>query len=161
MILTLMIDEFSQQYFTALRTKYFPKHCNYLDAHLTLFHHLQANETLIEQTIKEEQVRKKIPLKVSGIKHIGNGVAFGIESTELQKMHKEMQARFQPFLVHQDRQKLWPHITVQNKVTPYKSKQTALFLSESFKPFTITGVGIQSWLYLKGPWALKETFHFS
>ena len=160
LILTLALDEAAHDLFTALRNKYFPKYCNYLSAHLTLFHHLPENVALIDEVLQEQCRRNILTLEVTGIKNMGNGVAFTIASAELQAMHKAMQQQFEPYLISQDRKALWPHITIQNKVTAYKAKQTTDILLQEFKPFTIQGTGITSWLYLNGPWAKKEEYKF-
>lgn len=38
LVLTLTLDKSSQHFLTSLRSKYFPKHRNFLNAHVTLFH---------------------------------------------------------------------------------------------------------------------------
>lgn len=160
LILTLSLDEAAHDLFTALRDKYFPRYCNYLAAHLTLFHHLPENVALVDEVLQEQCRRKIFTLDVTGIKNIGNGVAFTIASAELQGMHKAMQQRLETYLIPQDRKTLWPHITVQNKVTAHKAKQTADILLQEFTPFTIQATGITSWLYLNGPWLKKEEYKF-
>lgn len=160
LILTLTLDAKAQEYFDALREEHFPKHCNYLKAHLTLFHHLPSDNETIEKMISEVCNRSEMSLEVSGIKSIGNGVAYVIQSEELQQLHKKLQQQFDPYMISQDRNKLWPHITVQNKVTAFKAKQTLEKLQESFKPFHLTATGIRSWLYMGGPWEAKAAWHF-
>jgi 2'-5' RNA ligase len=160
LILTLTIDETSYDLFTALRNEYFPKHCNHLEAHLTLFHRLPADLQSIDETILKFCKRPQMELEVSDIKNIGKGAAFVIKSEALQKMHKEMQAAFDKYLISKDRNKLWPHITIQNKVTAYKAKLTTEKLLPGFKPFIITATGIRSWLYKGGPWEQKGEWGF-
>ncbi|MBC7934330.1 MAG: 2'-5' RNA ligase family protein [Rhizobacter sp.] len=152
LILTLLLDEQAHEYFTGLRNLHFPKHCNYLEAHLTLFHKLPAEKTIIPHTLKEICKRETIALEVIGLKSMGTGVAFEIQSPELMKLRKTLQQKFSPYLITQDRQKLWPHITIQNKVTAFKASQTLASLQKTFKPFTVAGLGIESWLYKDGPW---------
>ncbi|MEO6482968.1 MAG: 2'-5' RNA ligase family protein [Ferruginibacter sp.] len=160
LIITLTLDTPSQEYFTALRNQYFPKHCNYLQAHLTLFHQLPSNNLLINETLQALANRAAIQLEVDGIKSIGNGVVYTVVAGELLALHKLMQQSFDSYLVAQDRQRLWPHITVQNKVTAFKAKQTLDILSADFKPFNITAIGFSTWLYLKGPWKHEQDYLF-
>ncbi|CAN5810955.1 2'-5' RNA ligase family protein [soil metagenome] len=160
LIVTLTLDESSQEYFTALRNQYFPKHCNYLQAHLTLFHALPSDSFFIDETLQKLANRITIQLEINGIKSIGNGVAFTVFNKDLSILHKQMQQLFDEYLVAQDRQRLWPHITVQNKVTAFKAKQTLDILSADFKPFNITAIGFSTWLYLKGPWGHKQNYPF-
>ena len=160
-IITISIDAVSHHYFTGLRDQWFPKYCNYLEAHLTLFHYLPANNLMIEETLKVLSRRSIIDLEVTGIKNMGHGVAFTIEAAGLSALHQSMQQRFSAYLISKDRQMLWPHITIQNKVTAFKAKQTAELLSQGFKPFTIQATGIDTWLYLKGPWQSLHHYHFN
>ncbi len=160
LIITLKIDEASQRYFSEIRKKHFPKHVNYLDAHLTLFHKLPSDEDIIDDTLRSLSKRNAFEMGVAEIKNIGNGNALAIESAELQVIHIAIQKELDQFLISQDRQKLWPHITVQNKVTANKAQILFKELSFSFKPFNITATGFSTWLYLNGPWEHKADYLF-
>jgi 2'-5' RNA ligase len=91
---------------------------------------------------------------------IGKGVAYKIESPELRHLHKSLQQKWQQDLSPQDRQKLWPHITIQNKVRATDAKDLLDTLKTSFYPFSTTATGLQLWEYLGGPWKLIEEFVF-
>jgi hypothetical protein len=146
-ILTLKIEETAQRYFDALRKQYFPPERNFLSAHITLFHQLPLVEL--------PQI-KSLNLLAASVVSIGNGVAIKIECDELIDLHKQMQQRWAAHLIPQDRQKLWPHITIQNKVSPETAKQTLAELELSFTPFYFEASGLQLWEYLGGPWRLVE-----
>ena len=161
LIITLILDSASQEFFSEQRKRYFPAHVNYLDAHLTLFHHLPADEILIDESLESLRQRKSFFMEANEIKNIGKGVVYKIQSPELQQLHKQMQQTFSPFLIPQDKGTLWPHITVQNKVTANKADLLYKELSESFKPFRIEAKGFATWLYLKGPWEKKAEFLFT
>jgi 2'-5' RNA ligase len=160
LILTILMDDDSQGYFTGLRNQYFPKHCNYLEAHITLFHKLPSNKKIIHNILEQVSKRKIMELNVAALKNIGTGIAFEIHSPELIQLHKSLQQKFAPFLITQDRKKLWPHITIQNKVTAFKAIKTFELLAPDFKPFSIQGTGIGSWLYKSGPWEKAEEYLF-
>ena len=160
LIITLKIDTASQDFFSEQRKLYFPAHVNFLDAHLTLFHKLPADDILINETIELLCKRKSFSMEVTGVKNIGKGVVYTIHSSELQELHKQMQLAFSNILIPQDKGKLAPHITVQNKVTANKANVLHQNLSQSFKPFCIQATGIVTWLYLKGPWEKKAEFLF-
>lgn len=159
-IVTLKLDAQSHDYFTKLRHQYFPQNINYLEAHLSLFHHLPPNETLVQQVLQNFSRRSLINLSVISAKNIGNGTAFMIASPELQTVHKSMQQLFQAFLIPQDKQKLWPHITIQNKVSALEARHTTDLLNKDFKPFTIQATGLTEWYYLNGPWEKKTEYLF-
>ncbi|MGI4020046.1 MAG: 2'-5' RNA ligase family protein [Janthinobacterium lividum] len=160
-ILTLKINEEAAAYFTDLRKKYFPAERNYLDAHLTLFHHLPGNETQVFESIKAVRAQQKpMLLQVTQVVSIGAGVAFKLECDALKKMHKTMQQQWQQWLTPQDKQALWPHITIQNKVDRQTAVNLQQNLSLNFEPFEVQGLGLSIWEYLNGPWNLLETIDF-
>jgi hypothetical protein len=161
LIITLMIDPASQAFFSAQRQQYFPAHANYLDAHLTLFHKLPSHNRLIDDTLISLGKRPPFEMIVAAPERIGTGVAYAIVSDEVQQLHVQMQQAFTPFLIGKDRQKIWPHITIQNKVTAYKAQVLLKHLSESFEPFSISATGFTTWYYLKGPWQKKAEFFFT
>lgn len=158
LIVTLALEEKAFQFFNALRTIYFPKDRNFIDAHLTLFHHLPHTDELLQQMQTISAQQSPFTLQVQAPRSIGNGVAFPIECAALAQLHKSLQQQWAPFLIPQDRQKLWPHVTVQNKVPPEDAKQLLQFLTENFSPFVTTGTALQVWEYHGGPWQLLQSF---
>lgn len=160
LVVTLQMEQVYQVHFNTLRELYFPSHANYLDAHITLFHHLPAGEPAITAALKEAAERAPLILNVSGIVNFGKGIAYRLVSNELQTLHQQLQLKFDPWLIKQDRQPLRPHITVQNKVTAYKAQQLHQTLLQDFVPFGFQAIGLQTWRYLHGPWKAMETFSF-
>lgn len=162
LILTLTLDKNSFSFFNALRTKYFPPAVNYLSAHLTLFHHLPLNEQKIKDDLQQwSKTREPLLLTVANVVSIGKGVAYKMESAELLQLHKMMQEAWQEWLTPQDRQKLWPHLTVQNKVPPTVAKETLNVLRQNFQPFTAKGLGFALWVYEGGPWRHAADYRFA
>ncbi|AKD04734.1 2'-5' RNA ligase family protein [Pontibacter korlensis] len=161
-ILTLKLDEESARFFDEQRSLYFPKERNYLQAHLTLFHHLppQHFEQIHEEISLQSQQQETMLLEVSEVKMIGRGVAYKLHSEKLLQLHRHLQHTWQDWLIPQDKQKLWPHITVQNKVPPDLAKELHKALSAAFVPFNASGVGLQLWAYKGGPWELLEFVEF-
>lgn len=160
LIITLQLEEKAKLYFNEQRTKYFPAHINYLEAHLTLFHALPYGEKMIPDKLEILSKRGLMDLEVTGLVNIGNGVVYTIASGELQSMHTYMQKSFDPFLVGKDKQKLWPHVTVQNKVTAFKAKELFEKLTADFSPFNVKGIGISTFIYEGGPWTHLQDFQF-
>lgn len=160
LILTLVINSDAQEYFTSLRTLHFPAKINYLEAHLTLFHNLPQEQSVYDtlESLSAEQL--SFEMEVSSLRSIGNGVAFKIESPDLQKIHASLQNSFKAHLIPQDKQKLWPHITIQNKVPPEQAMELASRLNQTFEPTTILAEGFALWEYLNGPWKLYKTYYF-
>jgi len=160
LILTLQLEEKASQFFNDQRKKYFPAHINYLEAHLTLFHALPPEEKIIVDIIQALSKRKIMDMEVTGLHNIGNGVVYTVASAALQSIHASMQQSFQPFLNGKDKQKLWPHITVQNKVTAFKSAELFKKLSQDFIPFSIRATGFSIFVYEGGPWQHLKDFPF-
>jgi len=160
LILTVAIDNTAFEYFNHLRSKYFPASRNYLAAHLTLFHALPSDTGIINTVGTVCQQQPVFKMVVAKPVSIGRGVAFFLESEELLHFHKNLQHRWLDFLTPQDRQKLWPHITVQNKVTRPEAQSLLSTLKEDFMPFSIGATGLQLWEYLNGPWKFIDEFRF-
>ncbi len=161
LILTIQLDEQAQLFFNQKRKQYFPPERNFIEAHLTLFHHLPDDETKIISdinTICHQQ--KGIELLVTQPVSIGKGVAYKIESKALTSLHKTLQKQWIDFLTTQDRQGLWAHITVQNKVSSQQAKQTLQNIQHEFIPFTACAVGLLLWKYVNGPWEEYRQFTF-
>lgn len=162
LILTLELNETAQIFFNKKRKEHFPPERNFIEAHLTLFHHLPDNEHKIITTIEALcSYQKTIELVVKEPVSIGKGVAYKIESKALIALHKKLQKEWMDLLTMQDRQGLWPHITVQNKVTAEQAKQTWQAEKETFVPFTALANGLSAWRYLNGPWQAYRQFSFA
>ena len=163
LILTLALDEAAFLFFDQLRQEHFPAERNYLKAHLTLFHHLPGAEraTITNYLTEVSQNQSPLSLAVSEVRSLGSGVAYQLVSQELQNLHRRLSSEWQAWLTPQDQQTLWPHVTVQNKVSQQEAQDVYQQLSATFQPFTATGTGLQLWEYQNGPWELLEVFLFS
>lgn len=160
LILTLTIEPARFNYFNSLRQKHFPSHRNFIDAHLTLFHALPYIDSVISDIRELSNTYSPFVLNVIEPISIGKGVAFKIESNKLMQLHKSLQDKWNVYLTAQDKQKLWPHITVQNKVPVQQAKDLLVELKDNFNPFSMDALGLQVWEYLNGPWKLIEQFNF-
>ena len=160
LILSQGIEKEAAIFFNSLRQKNFPPSRNYIDAHLSLFHALPNNAAIIEYIEDVCRLQKPFSLRVEKPVSIGKGVAFKIESDELLHLHRTLQNKWFNFLSPQDRQKLWPHITVQNKVPLPEARELLNELTVSFTPYSLLATGLQLWEYLNGPWKLVRDFYF-
>jgi len=141
LILTLGLDGRSFAFFDALRRAHFPPERNLIPAHLTLFHNLPACEARGIRAALGEAARatRQVPLRVTGVKGLGRGVAFGIESPALSALRRRLADAFDPWLTPQDRQGFRPHVTVQNKVEPRAAEALRRELLAGFAPFEARG----------------------
>jgi 2'-5' RNA ligase len=163
MILTARIAEHHLMPFDLLRQKHFPPERNFLRAHLTMFHRLPGEyvERIIETLRSAAKETRAISTRVSGVRHLGAGVAFAIESTELNTIRDRLRSDFVHWLGSQDIQTWRPHITIQNKASVTEANNLHRELAGNFHPRDITIVGLDLWRYLDGPWASEATVPFN
>ena len=153
LIVTLLLDEPSQRRFDALREAHFPPDRNQLAAHVTLFHALPAaSEPQARADLAELARRPPFPVAVTGLRSLGRGVAYVLESDELAALHRELAARRRADLTRQDSQPLRAHVTVQNKVTAERARALLAALQADFVPYDVQAEGLGLWRYLGGPW---------
>jgi 2'-5' RNA ligase len=159
LILTVRIDEKSQQFFNEMRIKHFPPERNLLEAHLTLFHQLpDTNKTL---QVIEDAVRSSFKMEVIKLINLGAGVAYKVQSSHLEELRKGLKTAFADHLIPQDMHGFRAHITVQNKTTPEEAQSLLAQLSDGFEPFSIYAKGLDLWEYLGGPWKHRSYHPFS
>ena len=161
LILTLAMNNEAEVFFNTLRQQHFPAERNYLAAHLTLFHHLPQKPKILENVAQLCARQPVLVLQVVDVVSIGRGVAYKLESAALKQLHKQLQEQWQPWLIPQDRQALWPHVTIQNKVAPEVAHSLLRELKNAFAPFEVQGVGLRLWNYLGGPWEFVRQFSFA
>jgi hypothetical protein len=160
-ILSLKLNTEAFEYFNGLRKTYFPTDRNFIDAHLTLFHHLPQKDELLDDLKQIAMSQSIMSLQVQQVVFIGNGVAFKIENKQLHYLHKQMQKQWWSYLTAQDQQGLWPHVTIQNKVPAVEAKKLQEELSRNFQSFEAFGIGLDLWEYHNGPWRHVQTFLFT
>jgi 2'-5' RNA ligase len=160
LILALKLDEESFAYLNGLRKAHFPPALNYLDAHLTLFHHLPDLPAVTDLLRTVAETQPPIPLEVTGLMKLGRGVAFRMKSEPLAQLQAYLRSQWREWLTPQDQQGFRPHVTVQNKVDPATANALYEALLADFRPFTVTGTGLSLWEYHNGPWRKREDFGF-
>jgi hypothetical protein len=158
-ILTLKLDDEAQAWFDGQRKAYFPPALNRIAAHVTFFH-LLPQEVWVREVVEKAVDRVGFAVGVAGVRSLGRGVAYGLESAELLAVHRELSGAFREVLTAQDRQGCRPHVVVQNKVSAEEARALRARLEGEFRPFEVRAVGLQLWFYLGGPWKLAEEFPF-
>ena len=160
LILTVTIEQNAFRFFDALRKIYYPNEGNIVHAHLTLFHLLPNEPSILDDVADACRQFGTLNIQIKEPILTGNGIAYKIECPELLLLHKTLQQQWHSFLIPQDHQKLCPHITIQNKATPEAAKELQEFLQQNFCAFTAKGTGLQLWEYHNGPWKLFKEFEF-
>lgn len=161
LVVTLLLDEAAQARFDALRTAHFPPERNHLAAHVTLFHALPGErEAQVRSDLAEVARREPFEVRVRRVRSLGRGVAYDLAAAGLDECHRELAARWEPWLTSQDRQRLSAHVTVQNKVAPEVARRLLAELSAGFAPYAVQARGLGLWRYLGGPWEPLEELAF-
>jgi len=161
-IVTAHVAPGDMAYFEQLRREHFPPHRNFLKAHITLFHHLPGRVFDDALGLADEVVARTEAFlaEVSGVRHLGAGVAFEIKSLELETLRADLFKAFGSWPGPQDRQKFKPHITVQNKVEKVFADRLYDELRADFQTRRIAILGIDLWDYLGGPWKHRASLPF-
>ena len=160
-IVTALIGAPDFAYLDGLRRTHFPPERNVLRAHLTLFHHLPpscADE--LKQLLRDEARGNDPQARLSGLINLGGGVAFRIESPNLEDIRARIAERFAPMLLPQDRNPWRAHVTVQNKVKAPQARALLDQLSADFRPRPLALSGLAAWWYRGGPWEAIVAYKF-
>ncbi len=162
LILTLKIDDDSFGFLDELRRRYFPPERNFLDAHVTLFHHLpDKNLEQIKLDIQKLCAETRVfPLEFTHWRFLGKGSAMVIESAALVQLREQLAQVWREDLTPQDEQKFQPHITVQNKVEATEARKLFEKLSADWHGKNGEAQGLTLWHYLGGAWKSEEEFLF-
>lgn len=141
-------------FLTALRRAHFPPERNHLEAHLTLFHHLTPSiEGELKRRLAQETRHVAPPRAVlASLMNLGRGVAFRVESPELEAIRESLRDAFASLLTPQDAGGWRPHVTIQNKVEPAVARALKAELEADFRPRPLTIAGIGCFYYRGGPW---------
>ena len=158
-IVTLQMDAASQEWFDTLRREHYPAELNRIAAHLTLFHKLPQTAE-VRAAVERVAGRAGFGMRVTGVRSLGRGVAFGVESAELMAVQRELAGEFRELLTAQDRQGFRPHVVVQNKVSAERARALKERLELEFRAFEVRAAGLELWRYLGGPWELAERIPF-
>ncbi|WP_233491212.1 2'-5' RNA ligase family protein [Blastococcus sp. TBT05-19] len=152
--MTLLLEADAQARFDRLRAEHFPPERNHLAAHVTLFHALPGEQVdAVRADLAAAADRDAFDVAVTGLRFLGRGVAYALESAELAAVRRGLAAGWEPWLTPQDRQRHAPHVTVQNKVDPAVARALHERLLAGFTPWTARARGLGLWRYLGGPWA--------
>jgi 2'-5' RNA ligase len=133
-----------------------------LAAHVTLFHALPGEHLdVVDADLRAAADREAFDVAVTGLRFLGRGVAYVLDSRDLTVLRDRLAAAWEPWLTRQDRQRHPPHVTVQNKVDPVVARALHDRLLAGFSPWTVRARGLGLWRYLGGPWEPVGRFQFT
>lgn len=162
LILTAWLDDTSFEFFQTMRQRHFPPARNHIPAHLTLFHHLPGDGIgwITQELQKVAQELAPFEGQVARLQFLGRGVAYDIDCPAIERLRDDLSATFSQVLIPQDRQRIRPHVTIQNKVASAEARALFDGLSAEFRPFPLTIRGLLLWHYRGGPWDEAGRFPF-
>jgi hypothetical protein len=144
-----------------LRQRHFPTDRNYLRAHLTMFHHLPPSVEAEVAALLKQLTRRPAPVaRLSSLVNLGRGVAYRIDSPELEDVRDYLARHFAPLLTPQDSARWRPHVTIQNKVKPEAARSLLHQLDAGFAPAILDIAGLALWRYRNGPWEAVGAWRF-
>lgn len=170
-VLTLVTDQKHHQRMTNLRSKYFPKRINKLEAHLTLFHALPFSklDSDVVPLIKEVASRtQRFNIHATRPFKMKRGIAVSVSkengSRQAQSVHLALQRPWLEagFLSDQDAGGCRIHYTIMNKVDDESEVQRAFEeVNGSWKDDWCVATGLGLWKYEQGGrWIYTEGFDF-
>ena len=153
-IITAEMGKADQAWANDLRRRHFPVERNFIDAHITLFHHLPPGHLPeIKSRLAALATDYSAPVAdFQEVMFLGRGVAFRVECPGLTAMREELADAFKGLLIPQDQVPLKLHITIQNKAEPSIAKALYAELSSAFRPRKLSIVGFAAYYYRGGPW---------
>jgi 2'-5' RNA ligase len=174
-IISLVLDEGTQEFITRLRGRYFPKSRNHLQGHITLFHalpskapHMSDIKKRLEQLCASTHAFR-VGLRPPSLSRNSRAVFVPLSARPLYDVHSSLLDAFKHdlklHLTDQDANpKFWPHATVINKV----DEQDALDAFESLQEERQVesqpagkAIGLDMWWYRGGPWEHIRRFDFT
>ncbi len=162
LILTLALDDLTQQRFERERRQHFPAARNHIPAHVSMFQSLPGEElAAIAGRLESLRGRPRPAVEVAGLRSLGRGCAYELRSPALDALRAELARGWAGWLGAQDRQGYRPHVTVQNKVSPETARDTLARLQAGFAPWRAQGTAMILWRYLGGPWEHLQTVAFA
>lgn len=161
-IITAEMGKTDQAWANGLRRAHFPPERNFLDAHITLFHHLPPSHLPeIRSRLAALAGECRPPVAhLSDVMMLGRGVAYRVDSPELMAIRDELAEEFRGLLIPQDQARPRFHVTVQNKVEPATAKALHAVLSDVFKPRPLAIFGLSAHYYRDGPWEHIASWSF-
>jgi hypothetical protein len=144
-----------------LRRAHFPPERNQVPAHITLFHHLPPSiEPELLDRMASLCIGRAPETRLAEVMHLGNGVAYRIDSPMLEALRADLAESFHGLLTPQDMAPPRFHITVQNKVAATSARTLFEALKADFRPKPLAIDGLAAWRYLGGPWGLVRAMRF-
>lgn len=153
-IITAEMGKTDQAWANGLRRAHFPVERNFVEAHITLFHHLPPSHLPeVKSRLAALGTEYSAPAAhLTDVSLLGTAVAFQVDSPELLSLRAALADAFRGLLIPQDQASPKLHITVQNKVPASVARALHAQLSSTFRPRPLVISGLSAYYYRGGPW---------
>jgi hypothetical protein len=161
LIVTAEIGPGDFSWLEGLRRAHYPADRNQVPVHLTIFHALPPSaEPELRARLARSSKRRAPTATIAGLMDLGGGVAFRVDSPDLDQLREELAEDLHGLLGAQNGGGWRAHVTIQNKVAPKVARALKLSLEQGFvpRPLTIAGLGLHR--YLGGPWERIAIYPF-
>lgn len=169
-VVTLYTNSELHDKVTAMRQKYFPKHLNKLQAHLTLFHALPHSklESHVVPTLRSlVNDTPTFPITAGTPFAMKKGIGISVPRAKggqaARNIHENLLKEWQSagFLSDQDSRHGGVHYTIMNKVDdPEEVSKTLAKVKSEWSETSGTAVGLALWRYDRGYWKEEQVFPF-
>jgi 2'-5' RNA ligase len=162
-IVTALFDAADFAWLDGLRRRHYPAERNQVPAHLTLFGHLAPDLAPELKQRLNAATRHQPPPRawIAGLRDLGTGVAYRIESPELEDIRADLAEAFAPMLIPQDRAGWRPHVTIQNKAEHAVVRALHAELTAGFARRPLMIAGLAAYHYRGGPWEILSRHMFA
>lgn len=144
MQVTLLLDPQATEQIEALRKQYYPRHLNKHKAHITLFYKLYLKHSgPLKQALAHLEV-KPFEIIIDQVHVMDTGMQLLVgEKTALVQLKRKLITRLDKWVFRNDRNKYFPHVTIQHGVTAFKAQQSSEMLLSHFTPIKATVIGLK------------------
>jgi 2'-5' RNA ligase superfamily len=160
-IVTALFGDEDFHWLDRQRREFYPPERNQLRAHLTMFSHLPPScEAELCQRLRADTLAEPPRAQIDGLMSLDTGVAYRIDSPELEDIRANLAEPFERMLTPQDASPWYPHVTIQNKVKPAIAKSLMAQLWIGFRERPLHIAGLAAFYYRGGPWKPIAAYRF-
>ena len=161
LLITALLGDADFAWADGLRRAHYPAARNQVPAHIMLIHHLPpARESEVRRLLGDLARSAPPRAVIHRVLRFQRGVAFGIDSQELENLRDTIADHFLRDLIPVDQAADRLHVTIQDKASTEEAKALHSAVSAEFYPRPITIAGLGLWSYRDGPWVMLARYAF-
>lgn len=158
MQVTLHLDPKATEQIEAIRKQYYPRHLNKHEAHITLFYKLYLRHSgPLKHALAHLEV-KPFEITIDQVHVMDTGMQLLVsDKTALVQLKRTLITRLDKWIFRNDRNKYFPHVTIQHGVTAFKAQQSSHILLTNFTPIKATVIGLKCQIIINNKVTTTET----